>query len=265
VVERRYSNATEQEISLETKAETTGQNMLGVRILGLGRTEGDDALVPAAMTGESIAGELRQVFPGVAMQVSSAYLQNSYGPFGYAVGRGTGRDLCFYGWQRIGGEVTTPFVRQGAIDTRLRLCEAGADERALLANMYGYTVNASFGRGWSTGSPTPMLRAGIGATGVPLYPNTVEVAASQNRAPVRARAPTPAATEAPPVSPAPIAPPVGPTVPGPGGSVSAVAPFPGSLVPELVTGSMAAAINKSPRVPPPPVRIVVPSPPTGPE
>lgn len=276
IVERRYSNAIEQTVALETRASTVGQNSLGVRVLGLGRAKGDDALAPTAMTDDLIAAEMRAAFPGVAMSVSPALVQNAYGPFGYAVGRGAGSDLCLYGWQWIGGEVTTPFVRQGAIETRLRVCQAGADERTLLAGMYGYTVQASFGPGWSTGNPAPLLPAAIGAVGVPIYPTTVQVAAatpeptrrSGGTAP-RARPDRgePAIAGAAPVSGAAV--PVIPAAPAPDWAAAAlpvgsvpVVPLPSGVAPALSADASAltgpAAAPGTPRVPSPPARVVVP-------
>lgn len=283
VVERRYSNAVEQTIALETHADTGGQNSLGVRVLGLARANGDDALVPTVMTDATIAGEMRAAFPGVAMSISPAFVQNAYGPFGYAVGRGAGRDLCLYGWQRIGGEVTTPFVRQGAIETRLRLCQSAADERTLLANMYAYTVQASFGPNWSTGSPPPALPMAIGATGAPIYPAAFQMATAAppeqvrrpSRPAARISAPLPdqeaAAATAAFTLPAPAVPaPAGATVPAPAGAMTApmAAPsfVPAPFVPAPVfplealpiPAMTAAAVSGTPHVPPPPTRVVVP-------
>jgi hypothetical protein len=273
VVERRYSNALEQEISLETQAATPGQNELGVRVLGLGRAKGDDALLAPELSDVAIAAEMQGALPGVPMQISPFYVQNGYGPFGYAVGRGAGRDLCLYGWQKIGGEVTTPFVRQGAVETRLRLCEAGASERALLANMYGYTVQTAFGPGWSTGSAAPGPRLALGATGTPILPEGVVLvnpapAAAPSSRPRPASAPAPAHVAAPAFVPAPMPSALVPAVPAPMPSalVPAVPP-PGPLVPPparpVPAGVVATRSLDIPRVPAPPVRVSVPSPHAG--
>jgi hypothetical protein len=276
VVQTRYTNALEQEIVFATNASTPGQNALRVTFLGLGRAKGDDVLVPTEMTDETIAAEISTALPGVAMRVSPAYVQNAYGPFGYAIGMGRGRDLCLFGWQRIEGEATTPFVRQGAIDLRLRLCRPGASERALVAAMYGYTVRAPFGRGWATGAPTPVTNAAIGLVGVPIAPVLPEPASRTVR-PAPSPAPAPAAPAQAPMTaasvsaavPGPLAPePIvtGPVVPGP--------PAPGPVVPAPVVPAPGPAsvptsgdsdlTGSVPIVPPPPIPVVLPDSATGP-
>ena len=255
VVERRYPNALEQDVALATQAATPGQNLLQVRFLGLARAKGDDTIVPTAMTETTIAAEMKAALPGVVMRPSAAYAQNAYGPFGFATGIGRGSDVCLYGWQRIEGDVSTPLVRQGAIDLRLRLCQAGARERDLLAQMYGYTVRTPFSRNWSAGEPVAVPNAALGATGAPIYP----VALAEAEAPVARRAtrvaaePQPAVSlaatpvSAPPASPGMTA--AAPLVPGPGAvAVSENAP--------AVTG-MSAAVAV-PIVPAPPLPLVVP-------
>lgn len=272
VIERRYSNALEQRIVLQTRAETVGQNRLDVRVLGLARTKGDDALVPTMITEDAIAAEMWSALPGVAMTISPAFVQNAYGPFGYAVGRGAGRDLCLYGWQRIEGEVTTPFVRQGAIETRLRLCQTGADERTLLAGMYGYTVQADFGPGWSTGSPTPALSGAIGATGMPVYPVALSAASAE---PVKGSVPRRAPASASPGAESVLAssadaaqeaaaegPTVMPPIPTPA-EPAIIVPAPIVPMPTLSVAAPSAAmatgvVSVMPRVPSPPARVIVP-------
>lgn len=270
VVERRYSNAVEQTIALETRAATGGQNSLGVRILGLARTWGDDALVPTVMTEASIAGEMRSAFPGVMMTISPAFLQNVYGPFGYAVGRGAGRDLCFYGWQRIADEVTTPFVRQGAIDTRLRLCQSGADEPTLLAGMYGYTVQAAFGPGWSTGIPVAAPSAAIGAPGVPIYPAPAQMVSTARPPEAIQPVRTPRKRSAPPAEegveaadlPAAATTPIVPLPRGLSAPKHTVArpvvPMPLRLAADASPVAMQAAEPGMPLVPSPPARVTIP-------
>ena len=261
VVERRYANALEQDVALATQAATPGQNLLEVRFLGLARAKGDDAIVPTEMTETTIAAEMQAALPGVVMTPSAAYAQNAYGPFGFATGTGRGSDVCLYGWQRIEGDVSTPLVRQGAIDLRLRVCQAGARERDLLAQMYGFTVRTPFGHNWSVGEPVAILNAALGASGAPIYP----VGLAEHEAPVARRAkrvagkPQPAPTElavssaAIPIQasslPGPNLTAVAPRVPGPG----AVTPLAGT---QVVPG-MSAAVAV-PIVPAPPMPLVAP-------
>lgn len=151
VIERRFANATQQDIALATNSAASGQNYLRARLFGPVEKSG------AGMTGLSnrsialtdVAAEMRTAMPGVAMSRSPFYVQNRYGPFGYAIGRKGRSDLCLYGWQNIrsapgfGGN-------KGQIDIRLRLCQTGATEQQLMSVMYGYTISAFFSRrGWN--------------------------------------------------------------------------------------------------------------------
>ncbi|MHB2265497.1 cellulose biosynthesis protein BcsN [Aliihoeflea sp. PC F10.4] len=172
VVERRYANAIQQDVVLGANASVPGQNTLRVQLFGsVGNEAGQTDLSNLPPTEGVIRREMRTAFPGVAMQVSPLYAQNSYGPFGYAMGR-SGRDLCLYAWQRIrGAERAAPFGQRGTIQTRLRLCQAGASEQQLLAVMYGYTITGGFAAdGWNpfgaAASPDPRL----GAVGTQIFP-----------------------------------------------------------------------------------------------
>jgi hypothetical protein len=281
VVERRYTNALVQQVALATDASTPGQNTLEVRFLGLARAQGDDSLAPIRMTDAAIAAEMRAAFPGVAMTISPVFVQNAYGPFGFATGRGAGRDVCFYGWQQIGAEVSAPHVRQGAIETRLRLCADRGDERSLLAGMYAYTVRTPFGRNWSTGSPAPGLPPGVGVAGAEIRPVALAAppAAAPSAAPRRPAAAPMALPQAPAVPPEPeiAAPPApGPSIPGPvipGPMIPGpAAPAPLAPLPPVVPGPPAAPLPSAPGlvaftptviVPPPPVRVDVPYPSKG--
>jgi hypothetical protein len=254
VVERRYANAIQQDVILSASSAVSGQNLLRVQLFGSVGTEGGQStLSNLPPTEGTVRREMRTAIPGVAMQISPLYAQNSYGPFGYAVGR-SGRDLCLYAWQRIRGpERAAPFGTRGTIQTRLRLCQAGASEHQLLAVMYGYTITTSFGfDGWNpfgaAASPDPRL----GTTGSQIFP----VGASWNEtvAPAEpeplilrpARRQTPASDvvqmrQATPVATAPS----GPVVPPP--SATGDAP----LVPPP-PGASGATPTATPLVPPPP-------------
>lgn len=173
VVERRYSNAIEQEIALATSSSLPGQNVLRVQFFGPVGSEGSDNALPVRILSEgAIAREMRQAFPGVAMVRSPVYVQNTYGPFGYAVGRRGADELCFYGWQRIANlNMGAPFANVGVVQVRLRLCQTGTTEQALLSVMYGYTINASFSSGfWNPYGAPPGPDPRLGNTGQPIYP-----------------------------------------------------------------------------------------------
>ncbi len=217
VVERRYANAIQQEIALGTNSSVPGQNLLRVQMFGPVGAEGGDTRLPDTPLSEAgIGREMRRALPGIAMQRSPLYTQNSYGPFGYALGRRGARDLCLYAWQRITGSKSgAPFANMGTVQIRLRLCRAGASEQSLLAVMYGYTVNTSFSTSaWNPYGRPPPADSRLGNTGQPIHPNgpfgfepTLEVLPAQPaRAPRRAPAPAQQAIPSPPPG-APVVPP----------------------------------------------------------
>ncbi|MDF2688907.1 MAG: hypothetical protein K0Q80_1872, partial [Microvirga sp.] len=147
VLQRNYQNGVTQEIALSTASLTSGQNAFYVS-LATGRrglSEIDDILsVPASITQDRIAGEMEERLPGIEMQTSLVYVQNRYGPFGFATGRSASGDTCLYAWQRI--EPTEPaiFIPGGVISVRLRLCDAAATQEQLLRSMYGFTISAYY-------------------------------------------------------------------------------------------------------------------------
>jgi hypothetical protein len=169
VTERRYSNAIQQEIALASDTGVPGQNFFRVQVYGpVGSEGGRSSLGYGPILQSAIGREMRQSLPGVAMRRSSLYVQNSYGPFGYAVGRRGRNDLCMYAWQRIS---QAGFFKRGTVQVRLRLCKSGAPEHSLLAVMYGYTINASFDDAkWNPYGDPPPPDPRLGQTGQPVYP-----------------------------------------------------------------------------------------------
>lgn len=173
VVERRYSNAIQQDIVLAAAAAAPGQNLLRVQLFGpVGADGGDTALVDRHLAEADIRREMRELLPGIAMRRSPLYAQNSYGPFGYATGSYGANDLCLYAWQRIAApQAGAPLAARGTIQVRLRLCQTGATEQGLLAVMYGYTINASFsGAAWNPYGSAPAADPRLGTTGQPIHP-----------------------------------------------------------------------------------------------
>lgn len=214
VVERRFTNAIEQQIALATNALVGGQNFIRVQIFGpVGSEAAESALAIPAISDGALAREMRQHLPGVPMSRSPLFVQNDYGPFGYAVGRAGSGDLCFYGWQRIGGASSgAPFSNVGIIHLRMRICQTGASEQSLLAAMYGFTINTAFSaRSWNPYGSPPPADPRLGSIGQPIYPvapaGGATVLDAEPAAP--ARAPTPRRVTAAPVA----APPERPAVP----------------------------------------------------
>ena len=133
VIQGKRSGGIYQEVLLGTDAVTPGQNQIQVTVY--------ENNAPLVNPYPRIAAEMRGALPGVRMVRSPYYVQNRYGPFGYAFGHSGARDLCLFGWQSIRTRAT-PMTKQGGIDVRVRVCETGATEQKLLSIMYGYTIDA---------------------------------------------------------------------------------------------------------------------------
>ncbi|WP_018389687.1 cellulose biosynthesis protein BcsN [Ancylobacter sp. FA202] len=176
VIETRFANALQQEVMLATEAATPGQNAFDVTFFGPveGRTGPENLKSDTFLTDEAISEEMEQALPGLGMSPSTYFVQNRYGPFGYALGRGQGRDLCMYAWQRIQGQdrVNVLTGDRGVLSVRLRFCQSGASEASLLRIMYRYTINGYFlPRSWQPyGRPLPASPE-LGRIGGPIiYP-----------------------------------------------------------------------------------------------
>jgi hypothetical protein len=215
VIQKSYVNARSQDIILQTLSTVPGQNRLTISMFGpMPKEVGDDTVLPNPIdTIPELGVEVRRELPNVPMQMSPYYVQNKYGPFGYAMGRPAPGELCMYAWQRI-TQMTGPttnllFTPRGAVVVRMRICEAGASEASLLALMYGYVVNATFDtRMWNPyGSPVDppkeLGRAGaepVVPTGLVAEPTVLEGATGPEpqvvAAPVRRARPARRAREA---------------------------------------------------------------------
>jgi hypothetical protein len=106
VTERSYHNAISQEIKLATRGSTPGENAIYVAFFtAADLPDGDgvagNLLKQPGLGDEVVAREMEERFPGVAMTPSAVFVQNRYGPFSYAFGRGTGGEACLYAWQRL--------------------------------------------------------------------------------------------------------------------------------------------------------------------
>jgi hypothetical protein len=178
VIERRYNNAIEQDTFLYTSALTPGQNLLKAQFFGTASPFklSDNTLTSTPVTEAGIASEMRQALPGVRMVRSSFFVQNNYGPFGYAFGSSAGSDLCMYGWQQVRSPSGTisPLANHGSIQIRVRICEANATEQKLLGFMYNYTITGAVDDGgWNPyGEPQPVSPS-LGGVGAPIYPRPV--------------------------------------------------------------------------------------------
>ncbi|EJZ23147.1 cellulose biosynthesis protein BcsN [Rhizobium sp. Pop5] len=229
VVERKRGNGVEQNISLFTSSSVPGQNFLKVQFFGASGANPGTGDAGFSMINESgIAREVARSAPGVPMATSATFLQNSYGPFGYASGVSRAGDTCIYAWQQIRSSVAanTQARNFGMIQLRLRLCDARASERQLLGIVYGYTVTGTFdGEIWNPYGHAPPADAALGGSGQPIYPDEGGYRASPmpigyEPAPAVVSRPRAAlvrsASAAPVQGVAPLPAPVGPRVPLPG-------------------------------------------------
>ena len=263
VLERRFANATQQDILLATSAHTPGQNMLRVQFFGPvdSSAAGENQLREGYLPLGDVGAEMRKVLPGIRMVRSPFYVQNKYGPFGYAVGQSASGDTCLYGWQRISSTgVTETWVgNKGSIQIRLRLCDQNTSEQRLLDVMYGYTITSYFKtRNWNPYGEPVAPEPALGKAGQPIYPVGVSRFETVTQKPAivaprsAARSQRQASSEpraAPELPPA-----IGPTVPPPPGSQTADRGQPPVLAPPVHSLPTAppGQVNEGPVVPPPP-------------
>jgi hypothetical protein len=173
VLQRTYQNGISQEIALSTASLTSGQNAFYVSLLNntASNMEIPETLTLSPLTPDRIEREMEERIPGVAMQTSLVYVQNKFGPFGFATGRSSQGDLCLYAWQQIEPDKPAILVPGGAISVRLRLCDADASVDQLLRVMYGYTIAAYYRQeSWNPYGDPPSPPAGFGQVDAPMYP-----------------------------------------------------------------------------------------------
>ncbi|MCR6500057.1 cellulose biosynthesis protein BcsN [Shinella sp. CPCC 101442] len=172
VIQRQYTNAVEQQIALSTSATSSGQNFISIQAFGPAETVAmpGGALSFRPVRHSAIQAEIRSYFPGARLTISSNFVRNTYGPFGYAYGPGAGNDGCLYGWQQIRSDEADRNLMNsfGMLQIRLRVCQAGASEKQLVELMYGYTIVGGFsGATWNPYGTPASVDAEVGG-GKPL-------------------------------------------------------------------------------------------------
>jgi hypothetical protein len=173
VLQRVYQDGISQEIALSTASLTSGQNAFYVSLLNntASNMEIPDSLSLAPLTPDRIGREMEERIPGVEMQTSLVYVQNKFGPFGFATGHSASGDLCLYAWQQIEPDKPAILVPGGAVSVRLRLCDADASVDQLLRLMYGYTIATYYRQeSWNPYGDPPSPPAGFGRIDAPMYP-----------------------------------------------------------------------------------------------
>lgn len=243
IVQHEFNNAVQQDIYLFTSAANSGQNFFEATFFGPVGVDYDSkkGLGYASVRDSTIDRDMRRSLPGVAMQRSDIYVQNNYGPFGYATGKSPHGDTCLYAWQQVrsSDNARSAMLNRGTVQVRLRLCDSRATPEQLLRIMYGYTITGTFSAdGWNPYDSAPTVDSSLGRTGNPIYPvNTAadqpppayQLQAAAPVAPVAAAAPVrraaPVVVRRPvvqhvaapvqPVQAPPVARPIGPLVPSP--------------------------------------------------
>ncbi|WP_201831174.1 cellulose biosynthesis protein BcsN [Microvirga zambiensis] len=173
VLQRTYQDGISQEIALSTASLTTGQNAFYVSMLNNTQTNPEQAetLSLPSLSQDRLLSEMEDRIPGVEMQTSLVYVQNKFGPFGFATGRSSSGDLCLYAWQRIEPNEPAVFLPGGAVSVRLRLCDADATVEQLLRVFYGFTIAAYYRQeSWNPYGEPPPPPAQLGETNAPMYP-----------------------------------------------------------------------------------------------
>ncbi|MET0749065.1 MAG: cellulose biosynthesis protein BcsN [Rhizobium sp.] len=249
VVQHAFSNAVQQDIYLFTSAATSGQNDLQVTFFGPVGLDYDNRkdLGYASIRDSTIDRDMRRALPGVAMVRSGIFVQNNYGPFGYATGTSRQGDTCLYAWQQVrsSDNARATFLNRGTVQVRLRLCDSHATPEQLLRIMYGYTITGTFtADGWNPYDSAPSVDPSLGRTGNPIYPVISPNGAEQlppafqiqapATVPVRSAGVTPRRTAPRPVvrNAPPASPPIGPAIPSPnGGGENAQISGPAVIVP----------------------------------
>lgn len=218
VVSTTFPNAIRQDISLATQARSTGENKIAIiQFVGAGGDGSDAALRDIPFTQVNLTAEALAAWPNSGMAVSPYYVQNDYGPFGYAIGRPSNGDVCIYAWQRIApGLRPSGAVARGAINVRFQMCKRNASEQELLDVMYRLRLKANVHQPGSAPAAIGRIAAPIRPIGAQGFSNVINVPAP---APAPPAAPATPALAPVVTAPAPITPPPGaPIVPSPGGS-----------------------------------------------
>lgn len=255
VIEQRSSGAIIQQVHLGTSSHVPGENVFEVAYFGPVGDAGasEDSPQDKAISTAAVSTSMRKALPGVPMHSSPYFVQNAYGPFGYAVGR-SGPDLCLYAWQRIRARdnASRLFGERGTIQVRLRYCKTGASEAELLNAMYGYTLVGSVADSfWNPYGPADGPAHGVGRSGHPIYPQGAIGAATvlQPRPAVvrRTRRVARAAVVAPAAAAAEKPLPRGPKIPLPDAPAAAApasdAPAPAVPLPSPVSSDGGGAVR----------------------
>jgi hypothetical protein len=144
ILQSRVGGVLIQRIVLRGDPRTGGENQIVVRVDQNARRSGDVDGPVMKPTATMIASELDENFAGIDMEISKTWNRNSFGPFGYAIGRAPNGVTCLYAWQFAMGRppriVDDPVAVMSAssmptapTSVRARLCKSGMTEAELVA------------------------------------------------------------------------------------------------------------------------------------
>jgi len=251
VVQTQYTNALEQTISLTTDARSPSQNYIKVQSFsGVAHSVSEGGLQDIPLANLDMPGEARGVVNFADMKLSPYYVQNSYGPFGYSMGRTATNDTCMYAWQRI-EEHKSPggSIARGAINLRMQLCGYQATEEELLNAMLNLRIRGV--TGGLAGTPRFVIVGSRALSTVSAFPGNVLPLVVQQQPVTRPRAVTRIVEEEEPEVYVPPA--TGPTVPTPTSPGSGTG---GPTVPGVPGGSTGG--SSGPTVPSPGAMLIWP-------
>ncbi len=142
VIEQRYTNGISQRIVLAGDPSTHGENRIEIQLETEHRNQRDyDNLITMKRPDDTdIEAEMKERFRGVAMDVKDVLLENSYGPYGLAVGHSGSTQTCIYAWQWIddlrgsgGRGFRSMFQAVKPVSIRVRLCRSGFELEDMIA------------------------------------------------------------------------------------------------------------------------------------
>jgi hypothetical protein len=247
VVSSTFPNAIRQDIFLQTQARTAGENKISlVQFAGKSGDGSDSSLSDIPFSQVNLTEEALAAWPDAGMAVSPYYVQNDYGPFGYAIGRPGNGDACIYAWQRI-KPILKPSgaIDRGAITVRLQLCKRGAGEQELLEVMYRLRLNSDVLPPLSAPAAIGLIANSIRPVGAAGFSKVIDIPDPVVSRPARSR-PVPQAVPAPAAVPVVMAPPPGaPLVPSPTGVPASSAPPRGGPIVPLPPSSTVAVPSPS--------------------
>jgi hypothetical protein len=144
ILQSRVGGVLVQRVVLRGDPRTGGENQIVVRVDQNERRRGDVDGPVMKPTGSMIASELDENFAGIDMAISKTWNRNSFGPFGYAIGRAPNDVTCLYAWQFAMGRpprviddsvavMAASSMPTAPTSVRARLCKSGMTEAQLVA------------------------------------------------------------------------------------------------------------------------------------